>query len=109
MKLLYEPQEVNWDTDTKTVMKAWDTNLKQLEKQDKEAKRSDSLVGRYITEPVADGHAYYQIIKENKATVKIRLCVGLGDDWQVHYWGVEANIDKDYALQSLENRDATNF
>lgn len=65
------------------------------------------LVGRFISEPFADGKAYYKIVKENKNTVRIKVCRGLGDDnWVIPYWGEETSIKKDFALQKLRQRDA---
>lgn len=59
--------------------------------------------------PIADGYAYYTIVRENKRTVRIE-CVAMPDGlalgYKVPYWGDEATIDKEYALQSLRARDS---
>jgi hypothetical protein len=83
----------------------FDANFKKLVAQDEKAKDEDKLVGRYIQEQIADGYAYYVIVRENKRTVRIRHATGLGDDWMIPYWGEEASIDKSYALQRIDWRD----
>jgi hypothetical protein len=82
-----------------------DRNFKALEEQDAKAKEAGKLVGRFIQEPFADSFAYYVIVKENKVTVRIRVCTGLGDDWVIPYWGEETTIKKDYAEMSVGYRD----
>ena len=72
--------------------------------KDECAKATKSLVGRYIMEQCCDSHAVYEIIKENKKTVRIRV-LRVGDEWEIPYWGEEANIDIEYARQSVERRD----
>lgn len=57
-------------------------NHNLLEKINNRCKEKNSLVGRYFTSSVADGNAYYQVIKENKKTVHIVRLVGLGDDYR---------------------------
>lgn len=83
----------------------FERNWKHLKNCDEKAAAKGSLVGRYIDEPFADGKAIYQIIKENKKTVRIRVCTGLGDDWVIPYWGEETSIKKDYALQKIRLRE----
>lgn len=82
-----------------------DANCKKIEEIDLEAKNKGTILHRFIYEPIADGYAVYQIVKENKKTVRIRVCNGIGDDWQVPYWGEEATITKTYAEGSLNRRD----
>jgi len=102
----YTPKELNFDKlDNKEMLKQWKDNHKLLQDIDKEAKKSNKILGRYITEPFADGNAFYQIIKVNKRTCKIRVCTGLGDDWVIPYWGREAIVDKKYILQLLLRKD----
>lgn len=83
----------------------WKENERKLREQDAKAKAEGKLVGRFIQEPVADGYALYEIIRENKNTVRIRLIKGIGDDYQISYWGEEATIKKDFALANLGWRD----
>lgn len=103
-KLLYTPKEVGYVAPDYGVSDI-KYNEDQLEKIDNEAKEKGILIGRYIKEPMADGYAIYQIIKELKTKVKIVLCTGLGDDYVLPCWGEETNIDKDYAITSIKSRD----
>jgi len=80
-------------------------NWNKVQKKDEEAKAKGQLVGRYIREPYADGYAIYQIIRENKKSVRIRVVTGIGDDWHIPYWGVEVSIDKEYAIRNIAGRD----
>lgn len=102
--MLYTPIEVN----EYNFEDVWRKNTQQLEECDQKAKKEGILVGRYISEPYADGQAVYQIIRENKKTVRIKVCTGIGDDWILPYWGEEATIDKNYVIKKLEFRDHLN-
>jgi len=84
----------------------FDVNWTKLTKLDYAAKTEGSLVGRFFTEPFADGQAVYQVVKENKKTVRIKVCTGLGDDWVIPYWGEESTVDKDYIEKKIANNDA---
>lgn len=83
----------------------FDKNWAAIKSGDEDAAAKGELVGRYISEPFADGNAVYQIIKENKKTVRIRVCTGIGDDWTIPYWGRETSIDKEYALTQIRRRE----
>ena len=63
------------------------------------------MVGRYISEPYADGSAIYLIIKENKKTVRLKVVENIGDDWVIPHWGREVVIDKDYVITKIKQRD----
>jgi predicted nucleic acid-binding Zn ribbon protein len=67
--------------------KASDKIINDLMKQDKKAKDAGKVVGRVIEVSVADGSAYYEVIKENKKTVKIRWVPGIHDEYRTIYWG----------------------
>ncbi len=101
----YKPQKIDYDVPTDEWLQIMKDNQKELDKIDKEAKEKGTLLYRYISEPVADGQAVYQITKVNKNTVKIEVCTGLGDDWQIPYWGQEATIERDYAEQKIQGKD----
>jgi len=94
-------------------METWEKMLaesekryEELQKQDREAQNRGQLVGRYISQGVADGSAYYQVIRENKKTVRIRLFEGIADDYRVAYWGYETTIDKVFAINNIHGRDS---
>jgi len=84
----------------------WESNKKKVEEKDEVAKKEGLLVGRYIKEPSADGFAVYEIIRENKKSVRIRVVTGIGDDWILPMWGEEATVNKDYATLNIQRRDA---
>ena len=92
-------------SETNLWLKQINENLRKLQKEDQLAKKKGQLVGRYIQESYADGHAVYKIVKEFKNKVRIRVVTGIGDDWRIPYWGEEATIDKKYAVESIAHRD----
>ncbi len=81
-------------------------NFDDLDAADRKAKAARQIVGRYIREPYADGHAYYLITEDLGDEVRIEVCTGLGDDWVLPSWGEETLIEKNYAKESLRRRDA---
>jgi len=89
-------------------LKMIESNLKKLEREDDQAKAKSQLVGRYIREQIADGFAYYKIVKENKKTVRIELVRNIGDDYSVPVWGLKASIQKAYAIKNVGYRDRIN-
>lgn len=94
--------------DTNELIRKWENNMRKVEEADEKAKSEGKLVGRYISEPYADGAAVYRIIRENKNTVRIKVVTDIGDDWVIPYWGEEATIDKSHALMRVKHRDAIN-
>ena len=114
MNVLYKPKPLpeGWGDFKKVnaIMKEnWDQIIIQDNTgRDNTGRDNNTLVGRYIAEPQGDGQAIYQIIKDNKNTVRIKLCRNIGDDWSISYWGEEATIDKEFAIQSIGFRDHMN-
>lgn len=94
------------DTATRNWLKDMDKNFNLMVEQDADAKKKKQLVGRYVSQPFADGRAYYKIIKENKKTVKMEVVTGIGDDWVLPYWGETPTIDKQFAIDTIKSRDA---
>jgi len=88
------------------ISKRMNENQEHLEECDRQARENDQIVGRHIAHPYADGQAIYQIIRDNKRSVRIRVCAGLGDDWVLPAWGAECTIDKEQALQFLDFMDS---
>lgn len=66
---------------------ASDKIINDLMKQDRKAKIAGKVVGRVIEVSVADGFAYYEVIKENKKTVRIRWVPSIHDEYRTMYWG----------------------
>lgn len=87
------------------IDRRYKANWKKIREADKEAKKEGRLVGRYIQHAYADGYAIYQIIREYKKTVRIRVCTGIGDDWVLPAWGAESSIPKETAMRFLSWED----
>lgn len=77
---------------------------KAMVEKDQKAKAKGTFVGRYIAEPYADSYAYYEIVKVNTKTVRIKH-LDIYDGWTIPYWGVDATIDLKYAVESVVRRD----
>ena len=84
-------ESIDWDKYDEAIK----NNFNLLEEINKRCKEKDSLVGRYFTSSVADGSAYYQVIKENKKSVHIIRLVGLGDDYRCLRYMDGGNFDKE--------------
>ena len=104
---LFVPQEYDMDNMTwSEVGVIINDNWKKLNEHDRHQRERGIFVGRYIAEPVADGRAIYQIIRENKRSFRVRIIPFMtGDDYIVSYWGEEATVDKEYIRGSLMWRD----
>lgn len=92
---------MNKDDITIEYYRKWDS----LKRQDEEAKKAGTLVGRYIKEPYADGYAVYVITKVLKNSVKAVAQTDLGDGWVIPYWGVNATIGRKYVENSIKQRE----
>lgn len=95
--LKYRPIKPSSSSNFDEVTKIHADNLAALIKLDEEAERRGLYIGRYITHPIADGRAIYQIVSETKKKIKIVVVTGIGDDWVIPAWGSAATIDKKYA------------
>lgn len=85
-----------------------EANQAQIQVIDEEARLNDQLLYRFLYEQYADGYAVYQIIRVNKTSCRVRVCVEIGDDWEIPYWGQETTIPLDYARESISRRDYFN-
>jgi|ERR1035437_47995 hypothetical protein len=101
---MFKPKNNN-RLEVKDMLMDCDNNWKLLQEQDEDCRVKGEIVGRYIAHQIADGNAIYLITKENKRTVKIEVCEGLGDDWKIPAWGMGVSINKDLAIEFLERRD----
>jgi hypothetical protein len=98
---LYVPQQKSGDYGAAHLC-----NEALLDAIDARAMARGAILGRYIREPFADGHATYQVIDLTKTRARIRVCRGLGDDWVIPYWGEEASVDLDFVQQRIKHRDS---
>jgi hypothetical protein len=81
-------------TDFDLMSEAYDRNHTVIRGWDDTAKKTRAWVGRTLQDGVGDGYAVYVVVKENKKTVKVKVCRGLGDDWVSRHFGEESSIDK---------------
>lgn len=86
-------------------IKDMEDNFNEVLRKDREAKIKGVLVGRYVAFPWADGQSFYEITKENKATVRLRVITGVGDDWVLPAYGNKSSESKDYILRNIEGRE----
>ena len=87
--------------DMDLMREAMDKNETIIRGWDDEAKKNKRWLGRTLTDGVGDGYAVYVVTKENKKTVRIQVCYGLGDDWVSRHFGEECLLDKDIAEDFL--------
>ena len=107
--MIYEPIKVCTEENfCQTWLEVHEANEARIREIEEKAISDGTLLYRFLYESVADGKAIYQIIKENKTTVRVRLCSmdGLYDDYIVPQWGAEATIPKSYAESGIRFQDA---
>jgi hypothetical protein len=105
---IYEPKTLDVESTTE-YFKTSEENWKQLEEIDARAKLNGSKLYRYITIGIGDGHAFYQIIKVNKTSYRLRVCTGFGDNWIDPILGVECTVAKKAVDGYLKRRDVPLF
>ena len=81
-----------------------DKNWATLKAQDARAKQTGTLVGRYLTEPVADGRAVYVVVAESRETATIKIVSGISD-YAHSYFGAGRVIDRSYVEKRIQGRD----
>jgi hypothetical protein len=91
--------------DFEKVTKTWEENIKKMNEKDANAKNQNILLGRFLRESAADGYAFYEIIRVNKKTVRVRVIKNIGDDYRVPQWGNEATVPLNYAINNIQFRD----
>ena len=96
------PTQDNETTDWDRYDRAIKHNFDLLEEIDKRCKEKNSLVGRYFTTSVADGNAYYQVIKENTKSVRIIRLIGLGDDYRCLRYMDGGNFNKEEIVSMVK-------
>jgi hypothetical protein len=80
--------------DWELMAEAYDRNHAVIRGWDDTAKKTRAWVGRTLQDGVGDGYAVYVVVKENKKTVRVKVCRGLGDDWVSRHFGEESSVDK---------------
>ena len=87
------------------LINEWDRNYDAMVARDEQAKAKGLLIGRYVKKPYADGYAYYEIVKENKNTLNLKVVTNIGDDWVVPHWGTAPKVNKKSTVSRLEVED----
>ena len=82
-----------------------DAQMAELKANDKAAAEAGTLVGRYIQEQIADGHAYYVVTAENGKFVEVAH-VDYCDGYRVPMIeSMEGIIPAKYARENIAMRD----
>lgn len=105
-ELLYKGKSLDYtDLDVcRNMVDILEKNWKVLTDIDNAQYAKGEVLYRYLSFPVADGNAVYQIVSIVGDMAMIRLCFGLGDDYQYEY-GEEAVIKLEEAKEHLKRRD----
>lgn len=90
-KITWEQRDLNMDLNQATIQ-GWEDA----------AKSTRAWVGRTLTDGVGDGNAVYVVVKENKKSVRVKVCRGIGDDWVSRHFGEESSVDKVTACGFME-------
>ena len=84
-------------------------NFNVLEGIDKEQRDKGLLLWRNFRRNVADGYAYYQIVKVTKKTATIVVCRGIClDEWTDNMLGEECELPIKIVSDLIEQKDAMN-
>jgi len=105
---MFKLEEIDYTKPVDEWLKQIDKNWETLMRVDKQARDNGQLLGRYIDHPFADGKAVYVIVQDNKDSVRIQVCTGLGDGWVLPAWGHESIIPRETALKFTQGRDKLN-
>lgn len=96
---------------TESKAEDWAVKHRQAEKLlsrvDALAKMNGSLVGRIVTEPVADGAAWYLVTADNGIAVRLQH-IPLWDAWTFRDYGEDVLLDSEYIKAIIAKRDNMN-
>lgn len=81
-----ERTNVNYDMDPEIFCKAIDSNIKLVNEINNDCLKKNELLGFIISIPVADGEAFYQVIKIDDKKAKVEYC-NTGDDYRDYILG----------------------
>ncbi len=82
----------------------FDRQLALLNADDAAAKANHKIVGRYLTHSVADGYAYYKVIRVTKTTAILQW-QDIGDGYVVAGWGKKPSVKLATVLGFVQQRD----
>lgn len=83
-----------------------EAEFESMKAVDQSAKDQGVLVGRFIQEQIADGYAYYRIIKAGSRNVALEH-MDIGDAWTIPMVeSMDLVVPVKYARENIERRDA---
>lgn len=83
-----------------------DAEFKSMQEVDQSAKDQGVLVGRFIQEQIADGYAYYRILRAGSRNVALEH-MDIGDAWRIPMIeSMNLVVPVKYARENIERRDA---
>lgn len=83
-----------------------DREFAELDAKDAAAKENGTIVGRYLKEPAADSHAYYEVVEDLGDMVRLEridICDGWSLQWIEDMGGV---VPKVVVEKSIQRREA---
>ena len=81
-------------------------NFDVLEGIDKEQKDKGEYLWRTFRRNVADGYAYYQIVKITKKSAKVEVCRGVClDEWTDNLLGYECELPLKIVTDMIDSKD----
>lgn len=79
----------------------WD----EIVAKDAAARDAGTLIGRYYSEPVADGSALYEVVKVTKKTIRLRH-INYGDGYQIRLIEqMGCKLPREIVEQNINQRD----
>jgi hypothetical protein len=95
-------------SDIDQTIKNSDANLAHLKLIDKaQNEKGENLLYRYFNRPVADGYAWYQVVKVTQKTATVKWCDGIClDDYQDMMLGDESTLPRTMVEKLVSSRIA---
>ena len=82
-------------------------NLDVLNGIDEEQRKRGLLLWRYFNVNVADGYAYYQVVKVTKKSAIVEICRGIClDEWTDRILGESCQLPIDRVEELIKRKDA---
>jgi len=93
--------------DTESLVDRMERAYNEMIAADAEAKVEDTIIGRYLEEPAADGKAYYRVIAVDGKNNTLQLeHLDIYDGWSIPmYEGMIDCFPMTYALKNIEARE----
>ena len=82
----------------------YDDEIRAVESVDRDARVRGELLGRHITQSVADGQSYYIVTETRGSQVRLQHLPVI-DGYRVVAWGSQAWVEREYVEDQLKWRD----